>query len=87
MVNEEKEIKIQINSENEIKNPYFKEYDVPELKIMNNKIIICDNKEYNINDYIKLINSDSNNFLNDTIYDYCGKCKKILINIFAIFVI
>ena len=38
----------------ELKNPYLKKNDVPELEFIGkNDIIICDKKEYKIKDYFK----------------------------------
>ena len=63
-------------SEELAKNPYLIEDHVPELEIIDKNTIICDKKEYNIKDYIKMINNPSNEFLDDIIkYNYCGKCK------------
>ena len=41
-----------------------------------NNIIICDKKEYKIKDYIEKINNNSNDFLDEDIYNYCRNCKK-----------
>ena len=61
------------------KNPYLiKEY-VPELEIIDKNTIICDKIKYDIKDYIKKINSTSDEFLDDImIYNHCGKCKNDL---------
>ena len=60
----------------ELKNPYLKKNDVPELEFIGkNDIIICDKKEYKIKDYFKKINSFSDDLLDDYIYNYCGNCK------------
>ena len=62
---------------NELKNPYLKKDDIPELEFLGkNNIIICDKKKYEIKDYIEEINNDSNDILDDEIYNYCGNCKK-----------
>ena len=57
------------------KNPYLKKDNVPEIEIIDKNIIYCDNKEYQINEYFEQIKNASNDFLDDVIYDYCGKCK------------
>ena len=73
---------------NELKNPYLKKDDIPELEFLGkNNIIICDKKKYEIKDYIEELNKDSNDILDDEIYNYCGNCKKNLINIFVLFAI
>jgi len=62
---------------NEIKNPYLKIDDVPELELIDkNNMLICDKKEYKIKEYIDIINNSSSNFLDDEIYNYCGKCEE-----------
>jgi len=67
------------NESNELKNPYLKKDDVPELEFINkNNIIICDNKEWEIKKYIESINSTTSDFLDDEMYNYCGKCKNNL---------
>ena len=64
-------------SSNELKNPYLKKDDIPELEFIGkNNIIICDKKKYEIKDYIEELNKDSNDILDDEIYNYCGNCKK-----------
>ena len=57
------------------KKPYFKKDNIPEIEIIDKNTMICDNKEYKISEYIKKINAIDNDFLDDVIYDYCGKCK------------
>ena len=65
--------------EEPIKNPYLTEDHVPELIIIDKNKIICDKKEYEIKDYIKLKNNTENEFLNDVMkYNYCDKCHKDL---------
>jgi hypothetical protein len=68
------------NIEEELcKNPYLTEDHVPELIIIDKNKIICDKKEYEIKDYIKLKNNTENEFLNDVMkYNYCDKCYKYL---------
>ena len=63
---------------NELKNPYLKKDDIPELEFIGKNNIICDKKKYKIKDYIEEINNDSNDILDDEIYNYCGNCKKKL---------
>ena len=72
------------NESTELKNPYLKKDDIPELEFINkNNIIICDKKEYEIKDYIERINSATSDFLDDEIYNYCGKCKNIFNKFFC----
>ena len=66
-------------SSNELKNPYLKKDDIQELEFIGkNNIIICDKKKYEIKDYIEEINNNSNDILDDEIYNHCGNCKKKL---------
>ena len=59
------------------KNPYITKDHVPEMEIINENIVICDKKEYDIKYYNKIINNNSDEFLDDVeIYNHCGKCKK-----------
>ena len=73
------------NPEESQKNPYLiKEY-VPELEIIDKNTIICDEIKYDIKDYIKKINNNSNEFLDDImIYNHCEKCKNDLNKYFCI---
>ena len=67
---------------NELKNPYLKKDDVPELEIVGkNDIIMCDNEKYKIKKYYEEVNKTSNEFLEDEIYNHCGKCKNNISNI------
>ena len=69
---------------NDLKNPYLKNDEIPELEFIGkNDIIICDKKEYKINDYMKKINSISDDLLDDEKYNYCRKCENNLINFFC----
>ena len=69
---------------NELKNPYLKKDDIPELEFIDkNNIIICSKKEYEIKNYIEKINCAYNDFLEDEIYNYCGKCKNNLNKFFC----
>ena len=80
--NENKDKKDQ--SWNELKNPYLKIDDIPEIeRIDKNKIMFCDKKEYNIKEYIEKINDSFNDFLDDDMYNYCGKCNKYLNKFFC----
>ena len=69
----------EIISKEQPKNPYLTKDHIPEIKIKDKNKIICDEKEYEIKDYIKKINNSSNNFHDDIIiYNHCEKCKKDL---------
>ena len=69
---------------NDLKNPNLKNDDIPELEFIGkNDIIICDKKEYKINDYMEKINSISDDLLDDEKYNYCRKCENNLINFFC----
>ena len=71
---------------NELKNIYLKADDIPELEIIDkNKIMFCDKKEYKIKEYIKSINNNIIDFLDDNIYNYCGKCNKNLNKFFCFY--
>ena len=82
---ENKDISIEYSKENKGKegpawneknNPYLKKDDIPELEVLGKNNMICDKKEYQIKEYIEKINSDSNDFLDENIYNICGNCKK-----------
>ena len=45
--------------------------------------MFCDKKEYKIKEYIKRINNNIIDFLDDNIYNYCGKCNKNLNKFFC----
>lgn len=60
---------------NDLNNPYLKKEDVPELEMIDKNNIIFDKIFYEIKDYIEEINGTPNDFLDDEIYKYCGKCK------------
>ena len=64
------------NKENEVKYIYLKKDDVSEIKIINENEIICDGKNYIINEYFNELNSNSGEFLYDSEYGKCKNCGK-----------
>ena len=80
--------KYENNFDNDIKIVYLKKEEIPQIKIINKNLMLYDNQNYKINDYIEKINdnikkikdnnNNSNNFLDDTEYDHCKKCKNNL---------
>ena len=82
-INENKEKEEQ--NWNPSKNPYLNKVDVPEIEIIDkNKIIFCNKKKYKIKEYVEKINNTINSFLDDNIYNYCGKCHKYLNKFFCL---
>ena len=53
----------------------MKEGDVPKIEIINKNSMMIDGEEYQIKEYLKLINSNSEDFLADSKYFKCNKCK------------
>ena len=76
------------NEENDINIVYLKKKDIPNIKIINKNLMICDEEECKISDYIEQINNyikkiediDVDNKLNDLLddnkYDFCSICKE-----------
>ena len=86
--------KYENNFDNDIKIVYLKKEEIPQIKIINKNLMLYDNQNYKINDYIEKINdnikkikdnnNNSNNFLDDIEYDHCKKCKNNLNKHFCI---
>ena len=70
---------------NEIKIAYLRKDDIPTIEILNQNLMLYDEQEYEINNYIeqikahitkvKDINNNSNDLLDDYKYELCKICK------------
>ena len=71
--------------EDDINIVYLKKDEIQKIKIINKNIMICDDQEYSIKDYLQQINDfinkikdtnkDSNELFDDLLYEICGDCK------------
>ena len=67
----------EIYRENEFKNPYLKKDDVPIIEIKDiNEMIYNEKIKYKIDKYLNEIINTTNDFLDDSIYNFCKECRK-----------